>query len=160
MNSARGHAKHFKALEIFTLVFLTFIPASWARLGETFDQVQSRYGLLTKVDNVARADYPQYVFSNDGLEIRVRFVNGKSAQEIFTGTTDKLQTVAAQILNSNAQGSTWSSTAVGKTTEYLRAGGNATAQYTRPRLSNAQSAVLRIQTTEFNRAFNPSGAAF
>jgi len=144
---------------VFALA-LVVIPNSWARLGDTFDQVQSRYGLLVKVDNVTRADYPQYFFQKDGIEIRVRFVDGRSAQEIFSAAVPNLRTVAAQILNSNGQGSTWSSTAVGKSTEYMRADGKATAQYIRPKQSDSRLAVLQIQTTEFNRAFNPTAVDF
>jgi len=146
-------------LTILALVFL-MAPNSWARLGETFGQVQSRYGILVKVDNVTRADYPQFFFQKDGMEIRVRFVNGKSAQEIFSASASNLQTAAAEILNSNTQGSTWSSTAIGKSTEYMRADGKATAQYIRPKKSEDRVAVLQIQTIEFNRAFNPTGVEF
>ena len=138
------------------------VPSSWGRLGETFDQVQGRYGLLVKVDNVTRPDCPQYFFQKDGMEIRVRFVNGKSAQEIFSASSSDMRNAAAEILSSNAEGSTWSSIAVGKSTEYIRADGKATAQYLRPKKSEHgdRPAVLQIQTLEFNRAFNPDGVQF
>ena len=151
----------FSKVSAVVFVFILLLaPNSWARLGETFEQIQSRYGVLMKVDNVTRADYPQYFFQKDGIDIRVRFVNGKSAQEIFSAPVPNIQTVAAEILSSNAQGSTWSSTAIGKSTEYMRADGKATAQYIRSKRSPDRIALLRVQTIEFNRAFNPRGVEF
>lgn len=40
--------------------------------------------------DMTRSDYPAYVFRKDGIEVRVRLYNGKSAQEIFFGIASTL----------------------------------------------------------------------
>lgn len=141
---------------IFALALLSS-PNSWARLGETFDEIRARYGFVVRIDN---GDYPQYFFQKDGIEICVRFVNGKSAQEIFSAAVSNVQTVLPEVLNANAQGSTWASTTVGQSTAYMRADGKAIAQYIRPKKSEGRLAMLQIQTTESKRVFNPNGLEF
>ncbi len=58
------------------------LPVS-ARIGETLDQCQLRYGVMTHVVVGERQDFPQYCFQKGEVEIRVRLYNGFSAQEMF-----------------------------------------------------------------------------
>ena|SRR6266436_8578765 len=67
------------------LLALLLTSTVFARIGETLDECQTRYGVMIGTDMMARSDYPAYVFRKDGVEIRVRLYNGKSAQEIFFG---------------------------------------------------------------------------
>lgn len=74
----------------FAVIFLSYtVSGAFARLGETLDECQARYGVMIGTD-MSRSDYPAYVFRKDGIEIRVRLYNGKSAQEIFFGITSEL----------------------------------------------------------------------
>jgi hypothetical protein len=131
-----------------------------ARLAETFEECQARYGLLVKVENGSRADYPQYCFQKDGIEIRIRFLNAHSGQEIFTGSAGAMSDLAiADILNANGQGSTWSSTTVGHARVYIRADNKAIAQYTR-RKDGRGHASLTLETTEFKQTFQAPGTGF
>jgi hypothetical protein len=66
-----------------------------ARIGETLDQCQVRYGVMVRVESGVRQDYPQYCFQKGDVEIRVRLYNGASAQETFLALHGKL--TAAQI---------------------------------------------------------------
>jgi phosphoserine phosphatase len=57
-----------------------------ARIGETLDEVTARYGPMQKIENATGkfySDYPQHCFTFQNILIRVRFLNGRSAQEIF-----------------------------------------------------------------------------
>ena len=75
-------------MKIFVLagaagILLALAPPVSARIGETLDQCQLRYGVMLRVEAGKRQDYPQYVFRNGNVEIRVRLYNGFSAQETF-----------------------------------------------------------------------------
>jgi hypothetical protein len=61
-----------------------------ARIGETLDECQLRYGVMLRVESKFRPDYPQYVFKKGDIEIRVRLYNGLSAQEIFGAANREL----------------------------------------------------------------------
>jgi hypothetical protein len=130
-----------------------------ARLGETFDECQTRYGLLVKVDSGSRSDYPQFCFQKDGIEIRVRFLNSHSAQEVFTGLAGKMSdTSVADLLNANAQGSTWSAIDVGHAKTYTRQDAKATAHYIRSK--DPRRDTLTLETAEFTQIFKAPGTGF
>jgi len=81
-------------------------PAS-ARIGETLDQCQLRYGVMTHVEAGKRQDYPQYCFQKGTVEIRVRLYNGFSAQETFVPLQGKLSAgQIEEILTSNSKETT------------------------------------------------------
>jgi hypothetical protein len=70
------------------LLVLTFLVSRvcLARIGETLDECTARYGPMQKIDNAVGkfySDYPQHCFTFQNILIRVRFLNGKSAQEEF-----------------------------------------------------------------------------
>jgi hypothetical protein len=56
-----------------------------ARIGETLEECQTRYGILLRVnvDQSFHPEFPQYCFKLGDVNIRVRLYNGKSAQELF-----------------------------------------------------------------------------
>jgi len=88
-------------------IFLFLVASSaFGRIGETLYECQTRYGTMIGTD-MTHPNYPAYVFQKDGIEIRVRLYNGKSAQEIFFGigselTTDQLRQFQAVNLTSDA----------------------------------------------------------
>lgn len=60
-----------------------------ARIGETLDQCTARYGPMQKIENAVGkfySDFPQHCFTLENILIRVRFLNGRSAQEEFYGS--------------------------------------------------------------------------
>jgi len=70
------------------LLLLTFLVSRGclARIGETLDECTARYGPMQKIDNAVGkfySDYPQHCFTFQNILIRIRFLNGKSAQEEF-----------------------------------------------------------------------------
>ena len=78
-----------------------------ARIGETLDQCQQRYGVMMRVEIGKRQDYPQYVFQKGDVEIRVRLYNGVSAQESFRALKGSLTTgQIAEIEASNSREAT------------------------------------------------------
>jgi hypothetical protein len=89
------------------VVVVTLSTTVSARIGETLDQCQLRYGVMVRVETGKRQDYPQYCFQKGNVEIRVRLYNGFSAQEAFRSLQGKL--TAGQIEEieaSNSQAAT------------------------------------------------------
>jgi hypothetical protein len=73
----------------FILPFLAvLVPGiSQARIGETLEECTARYGPMRQIENATGkfySDYPQHCFEIAGLSVRIRFYNGRSAQEEFT----------------------------------------------------------------------------
>ena len=83
---------------ILRAIFLLSVCLSpaLARIGETLDQCQQRYGVMVRVESEFRPDYPQYVYQKGNVEIRVRLYNGLSAQEIFCALSGKLEDAQRQ----------------------------------------------------------------
>lgn len=83
------------------LLPLTFLISRvcLARIGETLDECTARYGPMQKIDNAVGkfySDYPEHCFTFQNILIRIRFLNGKSAQEdstvpCFSTITPKLR---------------------------------------------------------------------
>lgn len=80
---------------VVPFLLLLFASTGFARIGETLDECQSRYGVMISTD-MTRPDYPAYVFRKDGIEVRVRLLNGKSAQEIFFGIGTEMKHLQIQ----------------------------------------------------------------
>ncbi len=83
-------------LSVLGVAFLTIgIPhLSSARIGETLDECQLRYGVMVRVeigDGKFQPEYPQYCYKLGDVNIRVRLYNGRSSQEVFY-VDDKLLT--------------------------------------------------------------------
>ncbi len=69
-----------KSVVIFVLLFAAAIRVSIARIGETPDQLEKRYGAPS---NTARDDRPGMTvasYSHSGITILVSFVSGISSQ--------------------------------------------------------------------------------
>ena len=147
-------------LSASVLAWLASATTSSARINETYDQIRARYGYAVHVDFQPQANYPLYIFEKDGLTIGVRFLDGKSAQEIYTTSGANTDFAAADVLAANAQGYSWSPLTVGQSTSYERADGAATAEYTSPPEASNAPAVLVVQTSAFNQLFNSSDLGF
>src|SRR5437016_4433859 len=90
--------------KLVPLILFLSASASFGRIGETLDECQARYGAMIGTD-MSRSDYPAYAFRKDGVEIRVRLYNAKSAQEIFFGINSELSLAQIhQIQSANFSG--------------------------------------------------------
>lgn len=97
---------------------------AFARLGETPDQCQMRYG----TSNGSSGAYTRYY--KDHFDIAVLFRDGKSFEEIFSpnGGSGLTEAAVAELLAANSDGAGWSITANGSTYKtYLREDGDAHA---------------------------------
>ena len=153
-------ANTLRCLGLICLGLLASATSSQGRLNETFDEIRARYGYVDHIDYQPRADYPLYIFQKDGIAIGVRFIDGKSAQEIYTTSGPVADFGASDLLAANAQGSRWLELTVGKSESYQRADGRATAEYMRSSKTSKDPAVLVIQTSQFNELVNAPGLGF
>jgi hypothetical protein len=110
-----------------------------ARIGETLDECQLRYGVMVRVESKFRPDYPQYVYRKGDIEIRVRLYNAKSAQEIFSASNRELT--------------------YNERDEILRANRDSKTEivWDHKFFPDLHSDVLIITTKEFHRIFKESG---
>lgn len=113
-------------MKVTVLFPLLCLSTAFARIGETLDECEARYG--SKTGSVA-AD--QITFQRGGITIIVRVRDGRSIQEDFApeagGRLSESQ--IEQLLNENAEGSTWERN--GETpveTDYFRKDGKASAR--------------------------------
>lgn len=78
-----------------------------ARIGETLDECTARYGPVTKMENATGkffSDYPQHCFTFNHILIRIRFLNGRSAQEEFySGELDSDYSKVEEIRKANGK---------------------------------------------------------
>jgi hypothetical protein len=75
--------------------------AAFARLGETPDQCQMRYGN----SNGQKEEFTLY--QKDHFDIAVLFRDGKSVQEIFLSNDGFSKDQVAELLTANSEGSSW-----------------------------------------------------
>ena len=141
-----------------------------ARLGETVEECTARYGNVISIKSEGPPDFPQYCFRKGDVEIRVRFLNKISGQEIFYGAEDGQlsESEVSQILTANKQGSTWGAitpTRQAQDKEHyavawmmLRSDGLARAQYVV--LASNHSNVLTIETVAFLKAWDAKASGF
>lgn len=121
------------------LFLLLSIFHAHARIGETLDQCQLRYGVMVRCESKYRPDYPQYVFQKDGVEIRVRLYNGLSAQEIFSNVDEsKLSSEQERI---------------------IREANNAGSENIRAQI-DYRIGVLVLTTVEFEKVFHNERSGF
>ncbi len=111
---------------------------SFARLGETLDQCEARYGRktgeLVAVAGVDSATEKVFTFIKDHINIAVVFRDDVSIREVFTAQPgDSLsESRVEDLLNANADGSTWKMTVESVASgwrKYERTDGKALAAY-------------------------------
>jgi hypothetical protein len=94
------------------LLALIFAIPVWARLGETEDQLVSRYGKETGMRSAGQAPFTVTIllFQKSGFDIEVTLLNGVSVQEwIKKSSGDKITNdEAGTLLRINNQGHFWS----------------------------------------------------
>jgi hypothetical protein len=98
-----------------------------ARIGETLDECTARYGPMLKIENATGkffSDYPQHCFSFEGVLIRVRFLQGHSAQEEFYSSYSLSSEKRAEIVKNNSKRITGTDVVVEN--EYFGDGGKVT----------------------------------
>jgi acyl-CoA synthetase (AMP-forming)/AMP-acid ligase II len=97
----------------------------WARLGETPEQCEERYGTAIAVDDADKAFDPRgatiALYEKAGLEIFVTFYRGSAVLLTFKrlhknalGNLDLSPTEVASLLNANAAGKEWGSVVWGR----------------------------------------------
>jgi hypothetical protein len=118
----------------------------------------------------SRPDFPQYCFRKGDVEIRVRFLNNISGQEVFYRAEGGplAESQISEMLAANKQGSTWGVSTPTRQAEdkehyaiawmMLRSDGSARAQYVR--LASNHSDVLTIETVAFLKAWDAKGGGF
>jgi len=154
---------------LFFIVFTTAISTARARLGETREECDVRYGSLVSVKDDFRPDFPQYCYAKNDVEIRVRFWQGKVGQIIISSDHGMADNTISEILQGNAEGSSWKIDNIQtrkiqdpKTYSvacfYRRADGNATAEY--HKMQAIDSDTIVIETSKFNDAFNAKASGF
>ncbi len=98
-----------KSAVIFVLLLTATTPFSIARIGETPDQLEKRYGAPS---NTARDDRPGMtvaIFNHSGITILVSFINGISSAEYYRkedGSKFSDHEIEV-ILEANTQNSGW-----------------------------------------------------
>jgi hypothetical protein len=148
---------------ILILALCPFLPAA-GRLGETLEECKVRYGEVVSIERSSEA-YPQYCFRKGNIEIRVRLVNNRSGEEIFTAAYEHRmsQSQVDEILAANSNGSTWQRMP-SKEDKYKfsafwsRADRQGYAQHNVYAQINRD--VLILETVEFYKAFQAPGSGF
>lgn len=132
-------------MKIFAVVsfgiLLSAVTAS-ARLGETPDQCQMRYGTT----NGSRGTYVLYY--KDKFDIAVMFRDGKSVEEIFSPNVggEFTEDLLAGFLSANSEGSTWQTGDTSGHRHYVRLDGRASASFDSKKLSIYARAERKTQT--------------
>ena len=143
-----------------TLGLVVLASTAFARIGETLDECQTRYGVMIGTD-MTRSDYPAYVFRKDGIEIRVRLYDGKSAQEIFFGIGTEMKREQLVDIQSDTRGAYMhSGPASNDEIVQMLAALGVKVSRSHPIGINGEegtSWVLVLQTAEFDNIFPASG---
>jgi hypothetical protein len=158
-----------RLLLILILALCPFLPAD-GRLGETLEECKVRYGEVVWIERSSE-DYPQYCFRKGDIEIRVRLVNNRSGEEIFTAAYEHRmsQSQIDEILAANSNGSTWqrspspSPEAQDKDKfsafwNLFRADRRAYGEYVV--YAHIPRDVLTLESFEFYKAFHAPGSGF
>jgi hypothetical protein len=86
------------------ILSLAFFSFAHARLGETLQECEMRYGAL--LEKTGDPKNPQFIFKKDGTTIGINFLNGKAAQISYM--SPKFSDLEIQkLLEVNSQGSKW-----------------------------------------------------
>ncbi len=94
-------------------IWIVLSVSSWARLGETLDQLKGRYGMairqLVLPASTSVSGDDRFLFRKTGFEINVVVLQGVSAKEIFHKSNgEDLQPEEVQtLLAANAQAQIW-----------------------------------------------------
>ena len=90
------------------IAFFLLVSPAFARIGETEQQIEARYGKSTLT--VSTGNEPlQKVYQSSGLNITVTYLDGVSQREIFTKQdgSELSKNEIAILLEANAAGSKW-----------------------------------------------------
>lgn len=90
------------------LFLMLAISPTWARLGETAEECDARYGKPTTVEKESDG-IPNRTYQYGDFLVKVAFIDGKSVCEEFKKTGKNLLTMeeAQRLLEVNKQGSDW-----------------------------------------------------
>ena len=155
---------------IFAAVMLTLCKPAVARLGETLQECEARYGtLLRTMHNRESAEFPLHLFQKGNIAISVIFLDGRSVREDFVPVEDdpKPMTDAQidEILTANSEGSIWQVGSVeafpmGGTRRkaFSRKDGLAKGSYESTAGGGKQ--ILTVERVELAPAMKKSGAGF
>ena len=91
------------------IALLILVSHAFARIGETEQQMEKRYGKCTLT--ISTGNEPlQKVYQSSGFNITVTYIDGVSQREIFTkqdGSSELTKNEIAILLEANTAGSKW-----------------------------------------------------
>jgi signal transduction histidine kinase len=94
----------------FAIFCLLLLPAiAGARIGETREQCDKRYGAPTKVE-AGSADSTEAEYVKEGFSIHVLFIDGRAQKISYSHGTAFTDKQITKLLNNNARGETWHAT--------------------------------------------------
>ncbi len=137
---------------LLTLIFIISITApALARLGETGDQIVTRYGQpLSEIDQKAEGAKLALVFitfQKNGFEVDVTLSDGASVAESFRKLNGEALSIGEvrTLLNSNAQGYGWEAPVEAEDQKKWTRDDGAVATLTGGRILNLASKQLLVQ---------------
>ncbi len=118
------------AIRVITICFLLFcvaVSSSWARLGETKEQIEGRYGHSSVIPPYEQrmfhdsADWHHLRYSKDKYNIDVTFHGEVSVSESYSSPNDDFAPEQIQqLLSINSQGHQWKQTIFSSQPEWDR----------------------------------------
>jgi hypothetical protein len=92
-------------MPLFIVAIFALTCSAFARLGETLEQCEARYGSVIRIINdKEHGEFPSYLFQKGNVAIAVRFFNGRSAQEDFVPLTGRFSDdQIEEILTANSE---------------------------------------------------------
>jgi hypothetical protein len=150
-----------QAIVILVLGAAFFARAASARLGETLEGCEARYGF-----KIGQAGADAFLFSKDGITITVWFENNRSVRELFRPApgTSISEEEAIDLLNANSGGSSWKmqqENLFRGWRTYVRADGQAFAKYEWHGTLDAKTGMsLMIQKRTIRVPKKPSDSGF
>ena len=116
-----------KRLLLILLLPVAFAIDSNARLEETEQQCQARYGKPGTASTTPGAD-KTLLYSKDGVSILAQFIKGRCVQISYRKPVQMSQTERDTFFKANG-GSIWSNYSGGQPSDFIRADGKAKASY-------------------------------
>ena len=128
-----------------------------ARLGETIEECDARYGKPTQVEaGAVFAKSIERTYSKDGFTIKVLFVDGRAEMISYLHPSVLTGEQVTKLLNNNARGQVWHETPNGSANVYgsWETPKGATAEYFTPKPWESQTSsqyCLKISSDTFAR---------
>jgi hypothetical protein len=152
-----------KAIAISILSILVCTVGAFARLGETLERCEERYGPIVEEQKSKNAPPLEcaFVFTKNEFKITVRLLNGRVGWILYTSPKPIVRETIDGLLDNNSEGSKWTtdeaatkqeqSAVMRKTIVYKRQDGGAEGKYQEIGSYNG----LLIMSSAFRKAISP-----